>query len=244
MKIDESTYGLLESYILGELAPKEVKALEKKLANDSELKTEMEFIRIFISESKAEFSQNNEETKSKGSSTKVLFSKKYWLLAASVILICTIAFFLWPRPSTGQKLFKEYFRPDPRADFSMSPAPENKLFKKACIEYRTHHFQNAINLFQDFLKTSPQNFEAKYFMANAYLAEEKIKKAMEIFQGIEKEAPAKFSADIEWYKALSMLYLEDFVSSKEILSGISKDPNNIYHPKARSLLLQIPESNP
>lgn len=144
---------------------------------------------------------------------------RQWLAVAALIAIIAIGswvFFI--RSTQNERLFSEYYKPDPGLISAMSTS-DNYTFDRAMIDYKTGQYDSAIKAWQGLLTTKPDNDTLNYFVGSAYLAKKETNKAIIHFKKVIAVADSYFLKEAYWYMGLALLK-ED--NKKEAIPFIEK----------------------
>lgn len=237
MKVDYETYSLLEDYLRGRLEPEAEFELEERLEREPVLREELTFLREVVEESIKSFGRGAPaQTKRK---QRIKHRKVILFLAAVASLALLAVILLSGGTDPHQKLYAEYFSPDPRADLSLGLGKAEKIYRNACNAYRLGDFEEAIPLYEEYVELQPDSLKGKYFLALSHLALEQIQNGLPLLLELSKDPPKAFKRDIAWYMALAHLYNGDLQDCRVLLMGIQGDSASVYQGKARKLLEEI-----
>lgn len=241
--IPEEELEIVERYILKQMPREEYDAFTAKLQNDASLQNKVKSVRLLLIgvqeaalNNKIEdfhndfFSSKKNETKP-GNKRMVM---KRWLAAASVIVLAGLGTLLFFNQSNSQeKIFTEYYRPDPGLITAMSSS-DNYLFDRAMINYKTGEYASAIESWGKLLKAGPGSDTLNYFLGSAHLAQGNNDEAIIFLKKVLSDTASVFYKDANWYTGLALLKSN---KEKEAIPFIE----NSDHQNKEALLLKLKE---
>jgi FimV-like protein len=111
---------------------------------------------------------------------------------------------------------------------------------KAVIFYNEKKYPEAINLFQSYLASSikiKNKTEVEFYLAKAYLADNKPSEAKKVLESIIKEGKKSIKQDAEWYLVLTLIKEDNVEQAKVGLNNILRSQTSAAH-KNKALKLQ------
>lgn len=237
MNEDEKDIELLERYHNHALGDRERTAVEQRLKEDEsfrDLDNDFKVLLAGIREvSRKNIKHELEQIEAKQATRVVPFRTWAVGIAASVVLV-VVAYWLWPRPTEGEKLFAQYFEPYPnvimptvRGDLE----PDTTLMAKAYRAYDREDYQSAISLFEQ-LKAKDEG--TLLYLGNSYLAIGQTQQAVALFLKLKSDYHV-FDEQAEWYLVLCYLQLNENGRAKKAVDElIGRD--SPYDEKAKQLL--------
>ena len=171
-----------------------------------------------------------------------------WAMAASFLLIASVAAWLWlqkkekvenPKQDIVELaekagVFAANF--EPYKDYSItrsvtrSEKPKNTL-EKAYYFYGSKRYAEAIATFE---QISPLSSDAAFLQANAYLATHQIEKAIPILEKLSADATFKQQQAAQWYLALALSEKQP-ERAKALFQKIKDTPNHPYQTQAAAV---------
>ena len=204
----------LDRYILKEMPQEEYDAFTLKWQSDPVLQNKMHTVRLLlmgIQESNLEENMDrfHEEMassiKNKPASSGKIFSLRGWMIAASVIVLAGLgALWMLNKPTSQEKLFATYYKPDPGLITAMGTT-ENYLFERAMIDYKTKKYDSALKSWQELLQANPDNDTLNYFVGSALLAKENAGEAIPFFKKVTGQSNSYFFKEANWYLGLALI---------------------------------------
>ena len=212
--ISPEEFEIIERYILKQMPQDEYDAFALKLLDDATLQNKIKSVQLLlvgIQEASLTEKMENFHKEIVSSEKKInhgggnLFSMKRWMVAASLIVLVGLGALLFLSPFNKQeKLFTEYYKPDPGLITAMGTS-DNYLFEHAMIDYKTKNYDSAIKTWENLLKSNPTNDTLNYFIGAAFLAKEKSDSAIRYFQNVLSNPQSYFFNDANWYIGLSLV---------------------------------------
>lgn len=202
----------VERYDNGTMAQEERIAFEEQLNNDADFKSVVEDIRITLlgietqtfKERMDEFHQEIPETRSvetlPSKSPSLSFSK----IAIAAGIIIALGMFWFLSGSSNDRLFTEYFKPDPGLPTTMSSS-DNFVFYDAMVNYKQGDYKTAISKWKKLNEKSPGNDTITYFLGVAYLANKNTDEAVLYLNKTLNTADSVFLEDAYYYLGLAYL---------------------------------------
>ncbi len=199
----------IERYIFKQMPQDEYDAFTKRLQEDEDLREKTKNTRLLlVGIQEAELTDRiNDFHKTlafKQKKAKV-FSLKQWLVAASVVaLVGLSALLFFNHFNSQEKLFNEYYKPDPGLITAMGMS-QNYLFDHAMIDYKTKNYDRAIQAWKQLLAEKPANDTLNYFIGSALLANDKAEAAVPYFEKVLTDSSSYFLYDTYWYLGLALV---------------------------------------
>jgi len=240
---------LIEKYFADTLSNEERILFDKLLQNDQAFKEEF----VFQKELKQSIAHQQRETIKRtlqgfedNLNRKKVISFKYWLAAASVMLILTLGYFAFNKYTASQpeKLFTSNFSPyenvvHPTVRNSNNASIESKAFSA----YDGGSYYKAINLLN-----SVENKEADYirfYKAMCFLALDKNQEAIDLLLPIatspnESSDKYKWRAKANWYLGLAYLNNNETDRAKSQFNVVINHPDcDFKKEEAKKIMSQI-----
>jgi tetratricopeptide (TPR) repeat protein len=197
---------LIDRFLLNQLSPAERPVFEERLTKDAALRQqvdEMRLLSVAIQES-ALRSQLDHYHQSVPAITISFWRRNRWLIAAAFIglMLLPMAWLLL-RPSGPERLYNEFYRPDPGLMTTMGTS-EQYTFEKAMIEYKTGNYRAALEAWKVSDRTADSD-TLDYFIGSAYLALQQPATALPYFKKVAGRQESVFKGDACWYAGLALL---------------------------------------
>lgn len=202
----------IERYYNHSMTEEEKLAFEAKLQQDATFKQEVEDIKIllFSIESQSLKEKLNEfhedlplQMETNTSSSKVRFLNFRNIAAAVVIVMASISFWFF-NGSSNQRLYSNYFKPDPGLPTTMSTS-DNYAFYDAMVNYKQGNYKTAILKWKKLDAKKPNNDTLTYFLGVAHLANDEVEKAMPFLEKSSTNVTSVFANDANYYLGLAFL---------------------------------------
>lgn len=202
----------IERYIQNDMTPEESIQFESQASNNQILKDKINEVRLLLLgvqeaslTAKLEDFHTNLDAQNGDSQTNKIFPFKKWLLAAAMIAVIAIGFWLLIDSfNANENLYSKYYKADPGLLSAMSFS-DNYQFDRAMIEYKTANYDSALKNWETLLIANPKNDTLHYFIGASYLALDKNEKAIQNFEEVLKIQTSYFFSDANWYKGLALI---------------------------------------
>ncbi len=215
---DFQQFEKIEKFLLNELPDREKLAFEEELKHDKSLRERVEQVRIMIQAIEREGMQDkirqfHENTIGTKGAQKHLGGKHVftfhratpYLVAASVLILVTIGLFWFISPSpNNNKIFSEFFEPDPGLITPMS-ARSDYLFYDGMIDYKLKDYAIAISKWEALKDTFAGSDTLNYFLGVAHLTLENDEQAIEYLQKALQTPDNEFIHETRYYLGLAFL---------------------------------------
>ena len=234
-------FEIFEKYLSNEMSSRDREEFSKKLEGDPDLQQKLHSVKLLLTgiqepalkENLDQYHNDLQLLKgNRSTSSAKVFSIKKWLVAASIIFIAGIAALLYfTAPDPGERLFSQYFKPDPGLINSMGVS-DNYTFDRAMIDYKTGDYGKAVLAWEKLLKTNEANDTLNYFLGSANLSLDKNDKAISYFSIVLSDPNSVFFKEANWYTGLALLKKN---KKKEAIPFIEKSE----HPNKEELLKSL-----
>ncbi len=220
----EETYARIEDYLDDLLSPADRAAFEAEISANPELAADVEQVRQARERLARQWTQQADNT----ALTKTLqaigqqhFSStatpapaltatrsaspgRWWLAAAAVAAAALIVWLAWPKPELPTRLYAEYRR-FPEAGFTLKGS-ENaaQSLQSAANFFNQKNYAAALDAFQQYFSTGPDNPEARLFAGLCQLELGKTGEAESTFATLRGSSNA-WADEAAWYLALTYL---------------------------------------
>ena len=210
----------IENYLLGAMSEKEATQFENELQDSPALRNQVAEMKALIlgiqetsvKEQMQQFHSSMQQpaghdiTKKTGKTIPLPFKKTFLMAASILFIICIGTLWYLQSGSSHQKLYSNYYRPDPGLMTVMSGAASDYDFEKAMVEYKAGEYDKALAAWKLKLKNSPVNDTLWYFIGAAYQAQEQFDSAKKYLQAVARNPKSIFQKEASWY--LGLIYLQ------------------------------------
>lgn len=231
--LDRPTFETIEAYVLERMPAEERARFERRLAEDTDLREEVELERENIQAvelgglTRMLKGIAQEERTEEGASTRWSAILKY---AAVVAAIVTGAIWWMMRPSLNEKLFADHFTPDPGLPVAMG-GTNDPAFADAMVAYKLGEFAEARTKWSTLLAREPANDTLLYYIANAWLAQGEPEKAIPMFASVVGTPSSVFHDRSRWF--LYLAYVRNGELAKARALDLATDPT--YGERVRAI---------
>ncbi len=205
--IHDENFHQAERYLRSEMSPQEKEAFRKKMETDQHLKAQVDEYRLLlfgIQEAVLQEKMKDFHKELPIAMEPKRKTLKTWLAAASVLVSISVAAWLFINRNTSENLFAAYFSPDPGLVSSMG-SPENYLFDRAMVDYKTGDYEQAISVWKGLLRSNTNSDTLNYFVGAAYLAIGQGNMAEPYLVKVAAAAESAFADDASWYAGLALV---------------------------------------
>tara|TARA_R110002049_G_scaffold210990_1_gene382043 strand:- start:1212 stop:1949 length:738 start_codon:yes stop_codon:yes gene_type:complete len=211
--ISQEEFEHIEKYVNGKLDTIDLHKIEQRIQNDAEFKSKVEDIKIILTgiETQVLKEQLNmfhedidkKSTNSETKNTKVHTLNWKRLLVAAVLIIAAGSFWFL-NGNSNERLYAEYFSPDPGLPTTMS-STDNYDFYEAMVNYKQGDYKTAISKWEILQKSKPDNDTLNYFIGVAYLANKNESIAISFLEEATKNSEFALNNDAHYYLGLAYL---------------------------------------
>ncbi len=203
---------LFEKYLLGTMEVHEKAALESRLQSEPVLNDKfLEFKRMFSAIEEAGLRsklQDFHRDWDNNGKVKTFHLRKHrtFLWAAATIALLIALGGIWQLfvSNSNEKLFNEYFTPDPGLPTVMGNT-DNYDFYEAMVDYKQGNYGAALQKWGDQLPGKMDNDTLNYFIGSAYLANGEADKAIPCFDRVLISDQPSFKNEAAFYLGLAHL---------------------------------------
>ncbi|WP_299218871.1 hypothetical protein [uncultured Aquimarina sp.] len=244
MERTQELFEKIEGYLAQTLSEEEVLAFEKEIAENFELKREVEKQRelhqVLSDRDTLDFKEKlqkiSAEVKKEQSKSNTYFL--YWKIAASIIIILGVGTLLWNnlnKTDSFSDLYASYYTPYPAEDITRGDTANE--WDDIVKNYSKGNYDKVIS---ELTKTTSFTTLEQFglYLGNSYLNTGKEREALLQFETISNES--RYHEAANWYRALTHLKLGEIKKSSEILKEII-NYNGIYKEKAMQLIQELKE---
>ncbi|MEM7371428.1 MAG: hypothetical protein AAF587_22630 [Bacteroidota bacterium] len=276
--MDDSTYLQLYQYLNEEMEPNERAAFEQKIQEDKALAQEVEFHRdVLLGVEWAEdqtlankIAKNAAKLEEEGffetgggmtssdrnASTaatfqiRSLFRPRYYAIAASLLVLLIIGWFLSQSSNPYQKVYANHYEVDRTSlqeqltDLSKSGMATPDIDRRtqllaALKQLELANYSQASLALKNHLTAYPTDEVASLFLGQSLMQESQYNEAVRVLQPVA-DAAGPFQQQARWYLGLALLQADDQeMTPVDIFSEIARDTSSPYQTQAMNILKQI-----
>ena len=161
-----------ERFLLNQMELEEETIFHEKLEGDTILKNQFEEFKALLFAVEEDglrkvLNDFHDTIPKKDNTSKSNFY--LYRIAAGIAIIVALGLWFFNQQSPNDKLFEEYFTPDPGLPTVMGSS-ENYDFYEAMVDYKQGNYQVAIEKWEKLLLAKPNNDTLNYFLGVAHLA--------------------------------------------------------------------------
>jgi TolA-binding protein len=143
-------------------------------------------------------------------------------IAATVVIFIAVGSFWFLSGSSNERLFDNYFTPDPGLPTTMSSS-DNFNFYDAMVNYKQGEYDKAIAKWEVLQKNQPENDTINYFLGVAQLANQHEAQAINYLDAVTKNSESHFRNDAYYYLGLAYLKADNIELAKKNLNFSTVD---------------------
>lgn len=232
----EKTYEKIEAYLDDELSSSDKLAFEKEIAEDSNLRNEVDLHKSLQSELSEDVlnlkeklrninSGAKETDKSSGKQAKIL---RLVMRSVAVAAILGLGIFFLPQlfneSIAPEGLYASYYEPYPMAlnQRSADGSQETISLNEAVKNYTQKDYGKASIQFEELNKLEPDDVYLLY-KANAEQAQGNLNEALNIYEGIIANGNEKYIQQAQWFKSLILINKGDLEEVKSFINSLSSE---------------------
>ena len=160
---------------------------------------------------------------------------KRFALAASIVIILGVGILLITgQKNQNEKLFAEYFKPDPGLITPMS-STSNYEFYRGMVDYKQAKYSQAINRWLVLKKNKPNNDTLDFYLGVAYLALDDSGNAVTFLSKAARHSGSKFINEAWYYLGLANLKEGNVEKSIQSLANSKIENSKILLRKIKEL---------
>jgi tetratricopeptide (TPR) repeat protein len=219
--ISQEEFERIEAYLNKSLSKEDLAIFEERLKNEEGFSTKVEDIKTVLSGLEAQamkeqldvFHKDIETTSNRKQDTKVrsIGWKKF---AIAAVFVIAAGSFWFLRGNANERLYSEYFSPDPGLPTTMS-STDNYKFYEAMVDYKFGNYKAAIPKWEALQAAKPNNDTLNYFLGVAHMANGNENKALPFLENAAKNSEFVFMNDAYYYLGLVHLKAGDTEKAKE-----------------------------
>ncbi|MFN8715123.1 MAG: hypothetical protein ACK5Z2_19900 [Bacteroidota bacterium] len=136
---------------------------------------------------------------------------------------------------TGTPASQEERNSGSQAEEEIVTLTADQLLRDGLKAFRAGRYGRCISKFEELLKNTPDDINAKFYIAVSYVKLEMHSKAIPLLDAVIESENNAFREEAEWYKALALIGSGDTDEAKDLLKKISGD-NTFYSKQAAEKL--------
>lgn len=220
----------MEAFLLGTMPAAERTRFEQEMAQDADLRSEVELQRENMLAVELGGMQSSlcgimdEEQRQVPQLWRIL---KY--AAAAALLIAGAAWW-FSRPPLNERLYAEYHVADPGLPVPMS-ATRDPDFQDAMVAYKLGDLEEARAKWSRLLSADPANDTLNYYIASADLSNGDVAASIPYFKAVATDSSSAFHAKARWYLFLAYLHEGRWQDMQAL--GLEHDP--VYGERVRHI---------
>jgi tetratricopeptide (TPR) repeat protein len=208
--ISQEQFELIERYLTDSMNDDERSSFEKLLNENERLRKQVDEERILfqaveeeaLREKLNEFHKEFDEENNKVRSIRPY--KKYAIAASIALLIGLSLWLTLGRMSVHERLFTEYFVPDPGLITPMS-ATSDYEFYRGMVDYKQGKYDLAIDRWNQLIAQDPENDTLNFYMGVSYLALEDPAQALLYLNKVPIATQSIFIPEVYYFLGLAEL---------------------------------------
>ncbi len=224
--ISKEEFEAIEKYLLDRMLVSEKQDFEARIADNEVLARAVDEQRALIAgiEEKSLkkrlevfHEEVNEENHVLEKKVIPLRSRRWYYAAASIAVLFALgSIWYFSRPPEHERLFDQYFSPDPGLPTVMGTT-DNYDFYGAMVDYKQEEYATAIEKWKKLLEKKPQNDTLNYFIGVAHLANNDPGASIPFLKKTVSASESLFHEEAAYFLALSYLKQNQTESAKKVL---------------------------
>ena len=163
--------------------------------------------------------------------------KKYYAVAAILVLTFLSAFYLFNKKPINEILFSESFQPYPNITPIIRGESEYSQYQNAMVEYELNNFHSSLKILKEILAKNQGNLDAHFYSGICLLSTDNSRQAIYHFKNIIN-TNHKFAYHAEWYLGLAYLKANKIDEANIIFKKISQN-EGIYKNESLNIIKKI-----
>lgn len=234
----------IDSYLAGELSGAELESFEERLQREPEFAREVDLHRklndaILQTEDLEHFEANLANARQKYTEKRGRIRRLALVgVAVAALLISAVVFlFVWDfSPSSGSKLFAEYYQPYPDviANQQRGDGVGHAAYVEVMAPYSRGDYELAVTKLEAYLDSHPNSDTIMFYLGISLLELEHFTDADSMLNEVHS-MQLVFSDRAQWYLALSNLRQGNIEQAEKLLEEISRSTSD-YKSNAAEML--------
>lgn len=186
----------------------------------------------------------------------VVWNRQYLAIAAglALIILTGIVYYVYSgeQRNSNQQLFSSYYNPpdnqslmeeieDNMSGFANQDKERWIALQEGMIAYENKNFGQAEGLLEQYVKTFPSDFDARFYLAITKFQLDKTNEGRNILIQLENSYQKDERDIISWYLALAYVKLNQEEAAKELLTELLQKKEGVYYEQVNQLLKAINE---
>jgi len=211
--ISQDEFEKIEAYLNQQLSKEDLVVFKNRLTIEKGFKTKVNDIKTVLigletqalKEELDIFHKDIDHGKTESDTTESKVHSLNWkrLLVAAVLIIAAGSFWFL-KDNSNERLYADYFTPDPGLPTSMGNN-DNYEFYEAMVNYKQGDYKTAISKWETLQKVKPNNDTLNYFIGVAHLANKNEKLAIPFIEDAIKNSEFALADDAYYYLGLAYL---------------------------------------
>lgn len=215
ISISDEELIIIEQFLTGQLIGQDLEAFQEKLSVDTRWQKKVEWVKLIvlgIKEAALEEELGKIKLNHEPAIIRSISGKRITLIAslsAVAISLSVIFLSIWGSGvfrKSNEKLFAKFYTPDSGLMTAMG-VTDSYDFDVAMIDYKSGHYEEAINKWNILIKGHELNDTLNYFIGSSYLALNQAGEALSFFERVLNKKEGIFFYDAQWYLGLTMIKL-------------------------------------
>lgn len=230
LHISQSEWEKIEDFLFGKLATDEINAIEKQIETDTIFAQKVNEVKsVILAVQEFSLVEKTEQWHKELHDTPIVpiqrkHSESYirYISIASALLILIVCAWWWLFPSKEEKLFADFYRPDPGLPTVMSLS-ENYEFEKAMVDYKSENYAEALTSWEKLLTEHPESDTLLFFIGSSLLAQKNAKASIPYFEKVISDEKSIFRSESYWYLGLALLKENQTDKAKNVIQLSNHD---------------------
>ena len=241
----ENFYEYIDRYVSKELSAEELKAFEEALKTDEALQKEVQLQQNIVGllESQAKAKEGEASFKDllstieakhypkTSNKTPSFFLRNRYIIGSGLAIAASLLVLLWIRVVPSLPSI-----PNPPVATFTEMSSEATALQQAGAAFNNKDFSVALNFFEQYLETSTNDYEARYYQGISHFELEQLDKAEEVFLAIQEE-DNDYQYEAVFYRAMIRFKQGNLEETKALLQQIPERADNF--EQAETFLKQL-----
>ncbi len=251
MKSKSNYSELVQKYLADEMSKEEIVLFKSKLEQDQSLRKELDFHQRLddvlmddeLSHFKVVLDKIHQELKPGRSKKYDLYSRKWSLVAASllILIVVSLVFFcesdVWSKD--GEIFDKYYSRYNPQNVVrSHTGCSGHEEYLSALELYNNEKYSEAKHAFQRIIGEKPKNIGAKFYLGVTHIELGDTENAIKYFDEVINSGDLFYIEHSQWYKSLCFIKMDNETEAMKQLVMIS-GKGGFYQNRADEIISKI-----
>ena len=238
---------LIEHYINGEMDEEQAGNFLLRLKEDKDLAAEYKFeqdLSVAISdedtlELRKKLMKMMQESKTKTTVLRYIYSRPYQYAAAAVIILLISAVslvFLMPHKPSNERLFSSYYNSEQPIRITRGSGTD---LMEALRLFQNKEFQQANDYFSLILQGDPNNSAVRFYSSICFIETSQYDQAITQLSQIAQNPNSLYRKSAEWYLALCYLRINQTEKAVGLFRQIADDHIHDYQKDAIRILEEL-----